>query len=97
MSNGIKDILDTEAVLVLGKSIRSGQIPLEAKKVLFRNCGEEIAVSYEGSAQGSLIGTILTEDGSVAEIEGKLDDFGSTIKIHVEDKVVINETAKNAL
>ncbi|MBQ7780883.1 MAG: hypothetical protein IJ405_02550 [Lachnospiraceae bacterium] len=97
MSSGIKDILTPEAVLVLGKSIQSGKIPLEAKKVLFRNCGEEIAVSYEGSAQESLIGTILTEDGSVAEIESKLDEFGSTIKIHAEDTAVINETAKNAL
>ena len=97
MSNEIKNILFPQEVAAVGKNMQSDKMLLDEKMDVFRNYGENIILSYKGSALESLIGTIITEDEHITEMESKLESLGETIKIHAEDAATVNKMATDAI
>ncbi len=94
---GIIDKLITDDVLSIGSNIQAKKGFLSEKRTLFHKQGEEIALSYKGSAQENLIGVIMTVDEKIVELEDKFERFGTILKTHAENVIVVDEIAKNAI
>ena len=93
----IIDKLVTDDVLAIGSNIQAEKGFLNEKRTLFHKQGEEIVLSYKGSAQENLIGVIMTVDEKIVELEDKFERFGTILKTHSENVIAVDEIAKNAI